>query len=91
MTNVFRTITNSLNYELGLGFDFYLFYFKFSPSIRGIFSFENELIMDEDPYSPWTGKILNMFSRKIRWEIGSYWVLEESDKQKSPPKMQVFT
>ena len=65
LTNVFRTTTNSFNYELGLGFDFYLYYFKFSPSIRGIFSFENELIKDQDPFSPWTGKILNMFSRGI--------------------------
>ncbi len=65
LTNVFRTVTKSLNYELGLGFDFYLNYFKFSPSIRGIFSFENELIPDQDSNSPWTGKILNMLSRGI--------------------------
>ena len=61
--NVFRTVSQNLNYELGLGFDFYLVYFKFSPSIRGIFSFQNELMPDNDPNSPWTGKILNMFSR----------------------------
>ena len=35
-----------MNYEIGLGLDFYLFYFKFSPSIRGIFSMQNELIPD---------------------------------------------
>ena len=63
LSNVFRTVSQNLNYELGLGFDFYLVYFKFSPSIRGIFSFQNELMQDNDPNSPWTGKILNMFSR----------------------------
>ena len=63
LSNVFRTVSQNLNYELGLGFDFYLVYFKFSPSIRGIFSFQNELMPDNDPNSPWTGKILNMFSR----------------------------
>jgi len=65
LSNIFRTSTRNLNYELGLGFDFYLFYFKFSPSIRGIFSTENELIPDQDINSPWTGKILNMLSRGI--------------------------
>ena len=65
-SNVFRTEPQNMNYEIGLGFDFYLFYFKFSPSIRGIFSMENELIPDNpntsDP-SPWTGNIIKMVSR----------------------------
>ena len=56
----------NLNYELGLGFEFYLYYFKFSPSFRGIFSFQNELIPDEvGQASPWTGNIINMFSRGV--------------------------
>ena len=63
LSNVFRTVSQNLNYELGLGFDFYLVYFKFSPSIRGIFSFQNELMPDNDPNSAWSGIILNMFSR----------------------------
>jgi hypothetical protein len=64
-SNVFRTTIQNLNYELGLGFDFYLYYFKFSPSLRGIFSFQNEMIPDNDPQSPWTGKINTMFSRGV--------------------------
>ena len=65
-SNVFRTSTKNLNYELGLGFEFYLYYFKFSPSFRGIFSFQNELIPDEvGQASPWTGNIINMFSRGV--------------------------
>jgi len=64
-SNVFRVISQNINYELGLGFDFYLYYFKFSPSLRGIFSMQNELIPDNDPVSPWTGKINNMFSRGV--------------------------
>lgn len=63
--NIFRVTDQNLNYELGLGFDFYLYYFKFSPSLRGIFSFQNELIPDADPTSPWTGKINKMLSRGI--------------------------
>ena len=64
-SNVFRTVSQQFNYELGLGFEFYLYYFKFSPSLRGIFSLENELINDSAEGSPWTGYINNMFSRGI--------------------------
>ncbi|MDG2371553.1 MAG: porin family protein [Flavobacteriaceae bacterium] len=62
-SNVFRTLSKSFNYEIGLGFDFYLYYFKFSPSIRGVFSMQNELIPDYDDNSPWTSNLKNMFSR----------------------------
>ena len=64
-SNVFRVENQTLNYEIGIGFDFYLFYFKFSPSIRGIFSLENELIPDNTPNSPWTSRITNMVSRGV--------------------------
>ena len=39
---VFRLKTNTFYYELGFGIDFYLRYFKFSPSIRGVFSLNNK-------------------------------------------------
>jgi hypothetical protein len=63
---VFRMEPQNINYEIGLGFDFYLYYFKFSPSIRGIFSMQNELIPDNPNTSgpsPWTGNIQEMVSR----------------------------
>ena len=63
--NIFRMKTNSLYYEIGFGIDFYLTYFKFSPSIRGIFSFKNELINDNDSNSPWTSNIENLYSRGL--------------------------
>lgn len=53
------------NYELGFGIDFYLEYFKFTPSIRGVFALTDELIPDEDPNSPWTGNIESMKTRGI--------------------------
>lgn len=52
-------------YEVGFGIDLYFEYFKFSPSIRGVFSFNDELIRDEDPNSPWTGDISSMKTRGI--------------------------
>ena len=53
------------NYELGFGIDFYLQYFKFTPSIRGVFALTDELVPDKDPNSPWTGNIESMKTRGI--------------------------
>ena len=62
---VFRLKANTFYYELGFGIDFYLPYFKFSPSIRGVFSLKNELVTDSDPESPWTSNIDKMSARAI--------------------------
>ncbi len=61
----FRTTESTLFYELGIGIDLYLFFFKFTPSIRGVFSLNDELIKDDDPNSPWTGNIEKMSSRGV--------------------------
>ena len=61
----FRTIKNSLFYELGFGIDFYLYNFKFTPSIRGLFGINDELVRDEDPNSPWTSNITSMQTRGV--------------------------
>ena len=52
-------------YEVGLGIDLYLEYFKFTPSLRGVFSFNDELIRDNDPNSPWTGNVGSMKTRGL--------------------------
>uniref|UniRef100_UPI00404AD137 type IX secretion/gliding motility protein PorT/SprT n=1 Tax=Flavobacterium sp. TaxID=239 RepID=UPI00404AD137 len=52
-------------YEVGFGIDLYLEYFKFSPSIKGVFSMDDELIRDNDPNSQWTGNIQEMKTRGI--------------------------
>lgn len=61
----FRMKKNPMFYELGFGIDFYLYYFKFTPSIRGVFAMTNELVHDNDPNSPWTLNIDSMKSRAI--------------------------
>jgi hypothetical protein len=61
----FRVKPWTQNYELGFGVDLYFEYFKFSPSIRGVFGFNDELIRDDDPNSPWTGNIQSMKTRAI--------------------------
>lgn len=61
----FRTKRNVNFYELGFGIDFYLYWFKFSPSIRGVFALNDELIRDNDPNSPWTGNVATMKTRGV--------------------------
>ena len=61
----FRVIPWTKNYELGFGIDFYLEYFKFSPSIRGVFGLGDELIRDNDPNSPWTSNIQSLKTRAV--------------------------
>ncbi len=61
----FRMKKNVYGYELGFGIDFYTEYFKFTPSIRGVFALTDELVPDNDPNSPWTGNITGMRTRGI--------------------------
>ncbi|SMG08319.1 type IX secretion/gliding motility protein PorT/SprT [Arenibacter troitsensis] len=61
----FRMKKTTYYYEMGFGIDFYLEYFKFTPSIRGVFAINDELIRDNDPNSPWTGNIEAMMTRGL--------------------------
>ena len=61
----FRVKPWTQNYEIGFGIDLYLEYFKFSPSIRGVFGFNDELIRDNNPDSPWTGNVESMKTRAV--------------------------
>lgn len=53
----FRMKKSNFTYEIGAGIDFYLPYFIFSPSIRGVFAINDELVRDNSPNSPWTGNV----------------------------------
>lgn len=61
----FRVNQWTNNYELGFGIDFYTPYFKFSPSIRGLFGINDELIRDNDANSPWTSNIESLKTRAV--------------------------
>ena len=63
--NVFKMVKWTNFYEVGLGIDLYLEYFKFTPSLRGVFSLNDELIRDNDPNSPWTGNVASMKTRGV--------------------------
>ncbi|MCZ8230454.1 porin family protein [Flavobacterium sp.] len=61
----FRMKSWTTNYELGFGIDIFSEYFIFSPSIRGVFGINDELIRDKDPNSPWTSNIESIKNRAI--------------------------
>ena len=61
----FRMKTHNFMYEIGVGVDFYLYYFKFSPSIRGVFAMNNEIKYDNDLNSRWTAPINFMGTRGV--------------------------
>lgn len=63
--NRFRVKQWTNNYEVGFGIDLYFEYFKFSPSIRGVFGLGDELIRDDDPNSPWTSDIESLKTRAV--------------------------
>jgi hypothetical protein len=59
----FRVKAWTTNYEMGFGIDLFSEYFIFSPSIRGVFGLNDELIRDKDVNSPWTSNIQSLKSR----------------------------
>jgi len=61
----FRMQTHNFMYEVGVGIDIYLYFFKFSPSIRGVFAINNEVVYDDDPNSRWTAPINFMGTRGV--------------------------
>lgn len=65
LQNRFRMKPWTRNYEIGAGIDIYTEYFVFSPSIRGVFGIDNEIIYDNDPNSPWTSNIASMKTRAV--------------------------
>jgi len=61
----FRTKRSVFFYELGFGIDMYLFWFKFTPSIRGVFAINDELVRDFDANSAWTSNVKTMKTRGL--------------------------
>ena len=64
-SGTFRMKKSVFHYELGFGIDFYTEYFKFAPSIRGVFALSDELVPDNDPSSPWTSNLNSLKTRGI--------------------------
>ena len=64
-SGTFRMKQKVYGYEMGFGIEFYTQYFKFSPSIRGVFALSDELVPDNSANSPWTGNIESLKTRGI--------------------------
>lgn len=64
-SGTFRMNRNMYAWEFAIGTDIYLPYFKFTPSIHGIFALNNELVPDKDPTSEYTKHIASMKSRGV--------------------------
>ena len=61
----FRTTSSPFFYEMAIGVELYLYYFKFIPSLKGVFAMSDELVRDNSPDSPWTGNIKKMQTRGV--------------------------
>lgn len=61
----FRSKNNVMFYEMGFGIDFYLHWFKFTPTIRGVFAIDNEITQDNAKDSPWTSNVKSMKTRGV--------------------------
>ena len=64
-SGTFRMKRNMYAWEFAIGTDIYFPYFKFTPSIHGLFALNNEIVPDEDPSSRFTEHIASMKSRGI--------------------------
>ena len=64
-SGTFKVQKWNYGYQIGVGIDLYLSFFKFTPSIRGVFSLTDDAIRDADPQSPWTANIHKMRSRGV--------------------------
>jgi len=67
--NIFRVKPWTQNYEMGFGIDIFSEYFIFSPSIRGVFGINDELIRDDPTNfplgSPYTDNIQSLKNRAV--------------------------
>lgn len=70
MDGVFRLKTHSFNWQVEGGINIYFNKFKLTPSIKGIFFFNNELVAD-DYGSPniWAGSIKSLHTRAVMFSL----------------------
>jgi len=64
-SGTFRMKRNMYAWEFAIGIDIYFPYFKFTPSLHGLFALNNEIVPDNDPNSPFTRYISSMKSRGV--------------------------
>ncbi len=67
---VFRLKTNNFNWQMEMGVSIYFRRFKMTPSVKGMFFFNNELVAD-DPTTPpiWAGALKSVSTRAVMFSI----------------------
>lgn len=67
---IFRMKTNNFSYQLEAGIELYFKRFKMTPSVRGIFFFNNELVADNPGTPPyWAGALKSIHTRAVVFSI----------------------
>ncbi|MDR3273291.1 MAG: PorT family protein [Flavobacteriaceae bacterium] len=67
---IFRLKTNNFSYQLEAGIEIYFKRFKLTPSIKGIFFFNNELVADNPDTPPvWAGALKSINSRTVMFSL----------------------
>jgi len=64
-SGTFRMKQRMNAWEFAIGTEIYLPYFKFTPSVHGVFALNNELVPDKNPTSIYTQYISTMRSRGV--------------------------
>jgi hypothetical protein len=67
---IFRMKTHNFSYQLEAGIEIYFKRFKMTPSVKGIFFFNNELVADKEGTPPyWAGAIKSISSRAVVFSV----------------------
>lgn len=68
--DVFRMKTHNFNWQVELGVELYFSKFKLTPSLKGIFMFNNELVQDKPATGPyWAGSLKGLSTRGVFFSL----------------------
>src|SRR5690606_28014316 len=68
--NIFRMKTHNFNWQVEAGVEIYFNKFKLTPSVKGIFFFNNELVQDNPDTNPqWAGSLKSLSTRGIFFSL----------------------
>ncbi len=68
--DMFRMKTHNFNWQVEMGVEIYFSKFKLTPSLKGIFMFNNELVQDNPDTNPqWAGSLKSLSSRGVFFSL----------------------
>lgn len=67
---IFRMKTHNFNWQVEFGVELYFRRFKLTPSVKGIFLFNNELVQDNPDTDPiWAGSLKSLSTRAVVFSL----------------------